>query len=183
MKNSLTSIFSFGWFKLVLAINIMFAIGWFISDATGITFGWLGAVIWTVITIFSATFGVIYFAQFVTPIAGDEGWWSGLLLIYRTHTSSSRQANQPKTEKSPRRRQRGKSSASAKPAQQISSFKSLRAGILKTHQVAAIEFKNKYVGSRGPGFIQLQEKEKIRGTVCFPFFIAFFKLLNSYNEK
>lgn len=163
MRNSLRNLFRQGWFKITLAIILMFGIGWYISDSVGVNFGWLGAFIWIVITIFTATFGIIYFAQFITPTAGDSGWWEGLRLIFTSLSNTPPTSAAAKPKENTRRRQRTQTAVTHINQNQLPpSFKTLKAGILRTHQVIATVYKGKYGGAKGPGFVRLRDKEIVR---------------------
>ena len=164
---SLSSLLSFGWVKIFLAIVILFGIGWYISDSLGVPFGWLGTLFWIAITLFTAIFGIIYFAQFLTPIAGDMGWRQGMTLILRAlSTPAPRNTHTVKENKSKKgggRRRRKKMASTTpvprSPDQPPPSFRAIRAGILRTYQVFALVRGRKYIGSRGPGFVILNDEK------------------------
>ena len=169
MKN-LRSLYNHGWFRVLLAIVLLSSISLYIRDSRGVTFGLLGVFFWLAVALFSATFGVIYFAQFLTPIAGDNGWWQGISLIRRAFGSSppadTRNVEERKEKKGRRRRKKTVASATpVNPDAPPPSFKTLRAGILRPYQAFALVRGKKYVGARGPGFVVLNPKEKIRHTI------------------
>ena len=162
---------SIGWFRTFLAFILLCGAGWYISDSLGVGFGWLGTLFWVVIATFTATFGIIYFAQFLTPIAGDDGWWKGLFLIFRAFSAPAPENSRTVIEEKPKKGQRGRRRKTVttvvhrNPDEPPPSFKTLRAGILRTFQVFALVQGGKFTGSRGPGFVTLEEKEKVRHVI------------------
>ena len=167
---SLGSLFSHGWVKLLLAFVLLSSVSWYIRDSRGVQFGLLGVIFWLAVALFAATFGVIYFAQFLIPIPGDHGWWQGIYLIRRGMGTSPPENTRTVTEKKEKngRRRRKKTVAHEAPPNPDApppSFKTLKAGILRPYQVFALVRGKKFVGSRGPGFVILQPKEVIRHTI------------------
>ncbi len=166
---SLSLLLNLGWFKLTLALALLFGMGWFISDSLGVTFGWIGTLIWVVISLFTAVFGIIYFAQFLTPIAGNDGWWTGLHLILRAFNKptpqNTRTVEEEKEKKGRRRRKTVTVAAPKNPNDPPPSFKTLNAGILRTYLIFSLVKKGKYIGANGPGFIILKDKESIRHVI------------------
>ncbi len=168
---SLGSLLSIGWVRISLAFILLCGVGWYISDSVGVGFGWLGALFWVVIATFTATFGIIYFAQFLTPIAGDDGWWKGLFLIFRAFSAPAPQNSRTIIEEKPKKGQRGQRRKTVvtpvhrNPDEPPPSFKTLRAGILRTFQVFALVQGGKFAGSRGPGFVTLNENENVRHVI------------------
>ncbi len=138
----------------------MIGIGAYISDSVGFRFGWLGVFIWGGVTLFAGTFGLIYFAQFITPTAGEDGWQEGLkLLLYSLNVTYPDTQNSSKRSDKRQRRQRSKAAKAPASDQLPPSFKTLKAGILRTHQVISTVYKGKYSGAKGPGFVHLRDKE------------------------
>lgn len=141
----------------------MIGIGGYISDSLGFRFGWLGVFIWGGAALFAGAFGLIYFAQFITPTAGEDGWQEGLKLLFQS-LSVTYPDTENRSENSNRRERRQRSGVVKAPAPDHlpPSFKTLKAGILRTHQVVSTVYKSKYGGTKGPGFVHLRDKEVIK---------------------
>lgn len=166
MIKNLLSIFRLGWLRVFLALALMIGIGAYISDSLGFQFGMLGVFIWGGAALFAGAFGLIYFAQFITPTAGEDGWQEGLKLLFQSLSITYPDTQNTSNKNNKRqRRQRSKSVKAPASGQLPPSFKTLKAGILRTHQVISTVYKGKYSGAKGPGFVHLREKELVKKLV------------------
>ena len=58
-------------------------IGWFWRDATGYPYEEFGALWWATAVFGAFLLAMLYYALFVLPIPGGEGWTEGLRLLTR----------------------------------------------------------------------------------------------------
>ncbi len=64
----------------------MGVISYLLEDALGVPYGLFGVIIWVSIFLVAFFFGLVYFAQFLLPIDGAEGWQEGLQLLTRIYS-------------------------------------------------------------------------------------------------
>ncbi len=150
---------------LILVAIILTVIGLYLEDARRVPYNTFGGIVWFTVFIVSFLFGLLFFAQFVLPLRGNEGWSEGLRLLWRHYTTLGQQyldtlfGPKPAPQfKSRRRRQNvPKSNHLGLPA----SFTKLKAGILKSHQVLALVKGSQFIRPAGPGFVMLFKKENV----------------------
>lgn len=149
---------------LILAALLVTAVGLTLNDAVGVSFGATISTVWFAVLIVSFLFGLLFYARFILPLHGSEGWGEGLRLLLRHYTNQAdRYLNNLFTAGGPpeRKSRRGsKKKPSTDPLALPASFTTLRAGILKSHQVLALGKRNQYLRPVGPGFTLLFRKEK-----------------------
>jgi regulator of protease activity HflC (stomatin/prohibitin superfamily) len=150
-----------GVFGLILALVIMGAIGRFLSDATGYAYGWFGMFWWTTAVFVPFLLGLLYFALFVLPIPGVEGWAEGMRLIWRNYISPPRRPEPAK----PPARKKGETAVDPHLADLPPSFASLRCGITRSHQALALVKGARFSRSGGPGFVTLYKGEGVAQVV------------------
>jgi regulator of protease activity HflC (stomatin/prohibitin superfamily) len=154
-----------GMLLLIQAISVLTGIGLYLKDFNEVPFGYFGGFIWSAMLLASFVFGLLYFAQFLLPLTGNEGWSEGLRLLTRhccldpipaRVSPGQRKANKSKVKASS-----GESRQRELPA----SFSSLRAGILNSYEVLALTKGSGFARPAGPGFVMLYRKEEIAGIV------------------
>lgn len=150
---------------LILAAIILAFIGFLFGDARQVPYGIWGALFWGGAAVISFAFGLLYYAQYVLPLHGLEGWSEGLRLLWRYQiilmnqymdrlfapgASTSRQrAAAPSVPPDPRL------------AELPPSFQTLAAGIVKGHQVLTVTKGSGFVRPAGPGFVMLYKNESV----------------------
>ena len=143
---------------LLLAMFILGGLGWFWKDATGYPYRYYGAIWWVTAVFMSFTLGFLYYALFVLPIPGGEGWAEGLRLLTRNYLSPP-----PKADANSKGR-RKKTKTAVMPhhlADLPSSFFYLGSGMVRDHQALAIVKGGGFSRAAGPGFVTLFKKEVI----------------------
>ena len=150
---------------LILAAIILTVIGLYLEDARRVPYNTFGGIVWFTVLIVSFLFGLLFFAQFVLPLRGNEGWSEGLRLLWRHYTTQGQQYLDnlfgPRPTAPPNKpRRRGKSAPKSNKLGLPASFTALRAGILKSHQILALVKGSQFIRSAGPGFVMLFKKEK-----------------------
>lgn len=166
MSNNRTSL-NINVLYIAIAAIVVAAIGYALKDSFGVQLRLFGALFWLSVTAIAFIFVLLYFAQYITPLGGNEGWWQGWYLMVRAYfTAPAPGARLPGngTESSKQRRSRKKTARQAQ-EELPPSFKSLKAGLLRPYQVLAITKGKQYIGPKGPGFILLGRKEKVRKIV------------------
>ena len=143
--------------SLAIALLLLFFVGRILRDAQGQAHLWLVSWSWLVIAIITFLLGLIYYAQFVSPLRGEEGWAEGVRLLLEAyfHQAEKRFAR-PKTDK-----KKAKAPLPPDVEKLPASLKSLKAGFIKGHQVLAITKGSSYVRPAGPGFVVLYRGEQI----------------------
>jgi len=161
-KNKLTP--NLNVFIIIIVAIVAAAIGYTLDDSLGVQLELLGALFW--LSVFGATFVfvLLYFAQFITPLGGSDGWWQGWYLMVRAYfTSPSASVRLPgKSAKKDRKQKRKRKKKQSAKEELPPSFVTLNAGLLRPYQVIAVTKGKQYVGSKGPGFVMLGIKEQAR---------------------
>lgn len=142
---------------LLLALLLLLFLGRYLRDAQGADHEWLVSWSWLIIASITFVLGLIYYAQFVSPLRGEEGWVAGLFLLFEAYIELA--------EKRFERPQASNKLPKAPVPPEIeklpASLKSLNAGFIRGHQVLAITQGSSYVRPAGPGFVVLYRGEKI----------------------
>ncbi len=146
-----------GIFGLLLALLLLIFLGRFLRDAQGVNHQWLVSFSWLLIASITFLLGLIYYAQYVSPLRGEEGWVAGLLLLFEAYIKVAEKRLEPsQTDK------KKKKTASESEIDKLSaSLKSLNAGFIKGHQVLALTSGSSYKRPAGPGFVVLFRGEQI----------------------
>lgn len=147
---------------LILALVIMGAIGRFLQDATGYPYGWFGMFWWTTAVFVPFLLGLLYFAMFVLPTPGMEGWAEGLRLLWRNYLSPPRR---PDPTQSAAKKKKGETAVAPHLADLPPSFTSLRCGLTRSHQALALVKGARFSRAAGPGFITLYKGESVAQVV------------------
>jgi len=159
-------------FVIIIIALIVAAIGYALNDSLGAQLELFGALFW--FSVFGVTFifVLLYFAQFITPLRGSDGWWQGWYLMLRAYfttpaASIKLPGRRAKKKRAPGKRRRRQDKKKAQPAQETlpPSFALLNAGLLRPYQVIAVSKGKQYVGPKGPGFTILGRKENARKLV------------------
>jgi hypothetical protein len=142
------------WGFLVTAVALIVSAA-FLHDFYGMRLGWVGSYIWFLAIAFSFGLTVVYHALFLTPKRGETGWRQAvdLLLIFYV-----RQAIRIISFGAKPQAKRSESDAPAIPA----SFEKVRAGIIPSHQAAAMVKDGIFTRADGPGYVKLNKGEKVR---------------------
>lgn len=130
--------------------------GFFFTDYRGVNFGGIITIVWYVGFITSFILLLLYFALYVLPPHKNESWWEGVIMIWRGITN---QITIPGGLTNSRTK--SYTPLSTEEAAIPVSFKLLKAGILRSHQVLAIAQGSQYVRAAGPGFVRLRRGERI----------------------
>ena len=133
-------------------------VGWFLKDATGYPYRYYGAMWWATAVFGAFLVGMLYYALFVLPIPGSEGWTEGLRLLTRNFFSPP-----PKVDQSGKSK-RKKAKTAVMPehlADLPSSFFYLDSGMVPSYQALAVVQKGGFSRAAGPGFVILFKKELI----------------------
>lgn len=142
---------------LLLALLVLIFLGRYLRDTQGVSHEWLVSYSWLFIAVITFTLALIYYAQYVSPLRGEEGWVAGLILLLEAYIKVAEQRlERPQTDK-----KKKKSSLSSEIDKLPASLKSLNAGFIKGYQVLAITRGSSYVRPAGPGFVVLYRGEQI----------------------
>lgn len=149
---------------LILAALVAMSIGLTLRDALGVRYGTIISTVWFAVLIVSFLFGLLFYARFILPLQGSEGWGEGLRLLLRHYTLQAERyldnLFMPRTKPKRKSRRGSKKKTTSDPLDLPPSFTTLNAGILKSHQVLALGKRNQYLRPVGPGFTLLYRKEK-----------------------
>lgn len=142
---------------LLLALLVLIFVGRYLRDAQGVAHQWLVSFSWLIIVSITFVLALIYYAQYISPLRGEEGWVAGLILLFEAYIKAAEQRlERPKTDK-----KKKKSTVPPEVNKLPASLKSLKAGFIKGYQVLAITRGNRYVRPAGPGFVVLYKGEQI----------------------
>ncbi len=138
-------------FLLLLLIVILPLLAGLISkDYRGVSYGWFITIFWLAASFFAFCFSLIYFAQFVLPHQEGKSWNDGITMLLRSIVQFL-----------PWRPQWYLPSDFPGHEHLPSSFNSLRAGLLHSHQAVAINKGTSYARADGPGFVSLSSGEYV----------------------
>lgn len=147
---------------LGLTMAFFGAIGWFLKDATGYPYRIYGVYWWAGVVFIAFTVGLLYYALFVLPIAGNEGWTEGLRLLTRNFLT-------PPVKAGAKPKGRSKKVKTAVMPHHLAdlppSFLSLGSGIVRNYQALALTKGGGFSRPAGPGFVTLFKKEVIAQVV------------------
>ncbi len=141
---------------LIIIMALAGFIGWFLKDATGYPYHAYGLVWWATAVFITFTLGLLYYALFVLPIPGNEGWAEGLRLLVRNYIKPP-----PRVEKEPRRRKKQENPLPTHLQELPASFKYLGSGTVRSHHVLALIKGGSFARPAGPGFVILFKNEVI----------------------
>ena len=141
---------SAGFLLLILIVVLAIVAGLFFKDYRQVPYGWIIGLVWLMASFFAFGFGILYFAQFILPHHESESWIEGVNMLLRSATHSG-----PRPKRSLK--------AAEYPGQENlpSSFDTLRAGILRSYQVLAINKGSRFARPAGPGFVRLAGGESV----------------------
>jgi hypothetical protein len=141
--------------SILLLLLVIFLLsvagGLFFKDYRQVPYGWFITIIWLATGFFSLAFGILYYAQFILPHHEGESWLEGVAMLLRGGT---RLAAPP-----PKRTNKSEDYPGQK--QLPPSFDSLRAGVLRSHQVLSLHKGTKFARAVGPGYVRLSTGESI----------------------
>ena len=135
---------------LILIVVSPIVAGLFFKDYRQVPYGWILSIIWLMASFFAFGFGILYFAQFILPQHEGESWIEGVNMLLRSATHSG-----------PRSTRSQKSAEYPGQENLPPSFDSLKAGILRSYQVLAINQGARFIRPAGPGFIRLAVGENV----------------------
>lgn len=142
---------------LILALVILSAIGRFLADATGHRYGLFGLFWWAAAVFVPFLLAMLYYALFVLPNPGVEGWAEGLRLLWRNYLVMPRRPETTKRLPKP-----GEQTAVPPHLAGLTpSFTSLRCGIIRSHQALALVKGGRFSRPTGPGFVVLYKGEGV----------------------
>jgi regulator of protease activity HflC (stomatin/prohibitin superfamily) len=143
---------------LLLALLLLLLVGAFLEDSQGVSHEFLVSVSWLFIATLAFLLLLIYFAQYVSPLRGEEGWAAGFLLLLQAYMK----AGEKRLEFSSEDKKKKKKSAARSDVDTLpSSLKSLHAGFIRGYEVLALTRGSSYVRPAGPGFVVLYKGEQI----------------------
>lgn len=149
---------------LIVVAIVVTAVGMFLNDATGEPYQTILGIVWAAALIVSFLFGLLYYARYILPQPGSEGWAEGLRLLYRHYTTQAdhylNNLSGPRPKKQRISRQKQKTAAASGLLPLPSSFTLLKAGTLQSYQILGLAQGNQYSRAAGPGFTLLNRKEK-----------------------
>ncbi len=158
---------SIGALGLLLAGTAVAIIGYLLRDSLGVAFGGWGAFIWVLALLFSFMFGLLYYSQFILSLGGGEGWSQGLTLLWRYYSQQAEKYLKSFTDPKPKQKKRRivTDKPVSDPEALSQTFKSLKAGMVHSHQALAIDKKGGFQRAAGPGFVMLMAKESVREVI------------------
>ncbi len=135
---------------IIATLLLSILAGLFFKDYREVPYGWFLTLIWLVAAFFSLAFGILYYARFILPHHEGESWLEGVAMILR---GGFQLGPPPQPSK--------KSEDFSGQKELATCFYSLRAGILKSHQVLAINRGTQFARAAGPGYVRLGTGEII----------------------
>lgn len=141
--------FAPGPITLFFAVVLAALVGSLLHDARGVPFGYLGGILWGGALLASFILTILYVGRRVTAYESTSGWSDAVRLIGSAFLS--RAATQPHTPI-----QADPSGLYVPP-----SFKTLGAGVLPSHEAAAIVRGGRFARAAGPGLVMLSQGETV----------------------
>ncbi|MCA9924097.1 MAG: hypothetical protein KC419_15545 [Anaerolineales bacterium] len=167
MNNNGNQRSEFGALGLLFAVAVLGFFAAFLQDTKGVSYENLGALVWIGATLIAFVLGLLYFAQFVLPLQGQDDWALGFELLVRFYgklterfiAPTSRPDSQRRS--GPRRRGEKSKRAQRKTAVLPSSFTEVSGGMVLGHQVLSLLKGGGFSRAAGPGFVQLFKGERV----------------------
>lgn len=149
-----------GTLGLMTAAAILSALVLFTADSRGVPYESFGVLIWLGALTASFIFGLLYFAQFVLPLRGQDGWAQGFWLLLQHYNLLGQQFLNSLSAPKPKI---GSPPPPIDPtwAELWPSFFNLRAGFVKSHHALALAKGTGFSRAAGPGFVVLFRDEAI----------------------
>lgn len=155
-----------GVLALLLALTAVSLVAYFLEDSLEVPYHAWGAFIWATALLVAFLFGVLYFSQFILPIGGGEGWSQGLILLLRHYVQQGQRYLESLMQPSqPQKRRVIGDKPISDPDALPETFKTLKAGMVRSHQVLALEKRGRFQRPAGPGFIMLSAGESVRTVI------------------
>lgn len=142
---------------LLAVLVLLFVVGAFLADTQGVRHESLVSVSWLLIVILTFLLVLIYYAQYVSPLRGEEGWWAGFVLLLQAYLKAAEERFVAASDARTKKKTVGSTAVDKLP----DSLKTLNAGFIRGYQVLAITRGSSYVRPAGPGFVVLYNREKI----------------------
>lgn len=151
---------------LLLAGTAVALIGYLLKDSLGFPLRFWGAFIWLMALGLAFMFGLLHVSQHILSLGGGEGWSQGLTLLLRYYLQEAKNYLKSLTAPKPTQRRRLLTDKPiSDPDALAETFKTLKAGMVHSHQALAIDKKGGFHRAAGPGFIMLTGKESVRAVV------------------
>jgi hypothetical protein len=148
-----TGAWGFAFVSIILLIMVYYS-----RDYYDIRLGLLGVYLWALAIGLSFCLSLAYYALFILPKRGSDGWQEAvrLLVTFYIHQASRLIGFGKKLE-----------SKNPNPnAPEIPySFTKVKAGIVESHQAAALTADGAFVRASGPGYVKLNKNETVRELV------------------
>ncbi|MCB8942583.1 MAG: hypothetical protein H6658_02290 [Ardenticatenaceae bacterium] len=137
-------------------------IAYFLRDYLQIQYGYFGSLIWITVLGASFFFSLLYFAQFLLPLEGMEGWTEGLRLLSRAYFGDTTPNTRPLPAPPP---SDDNTAPPPRPTLLPPSFPTLKAGIIRSHYALALSRGQGFSRPTGPGFVMLHPREAITDVI------------------
>lgn len=132
----------------IIALSII--AGLFFKDYRQVPYAWFIVIIWLAASFFALAFGILYYAQIILPHHEGESWLEGVAMMLRGGTNLA---------PPPKRSAKGEDFPGQKHLP--TSFDSLRAGVLQSHQVLLLNIGTRFARAAGPGYVRMTTGESI----------------------
>lgn len=141
-----------GTVAFILAIILPIIAAFLFVDYLGVPYGAAIWAIWTFAALVSFGLGLIFFGQFVLPYQKDYSWLNGIRMLWRNVVRSV-----PTSSTSAKKRQEPRPEGRPIPT----SFKLVKAGNLRSNEVAVVVKGGQFVRTDGPGFVRLDGSQAV----------------------
>jgi regulator of protease activity HflC (stomatin/prohibitin superfamily) len=143
---------------LLLALLLFSGLGLLLQDSRGVAYGPVGALIWGGAVAVTFLLGIVYLSRWLLPLRGNIGWSEGFSLLLRNYLLGITSFIYGQDRTSPDDLAMKKKA----PVTELPpSFKYLGAGMLPSHQAAAIMRGRSFSRATGPGLVFLEPGESI----------------------
>ena len=155
---------------LLITAVILAIIAYYLRDFIKVQYGSFGSFIWLVVLAATVFFSLLYYAQFLLPLEGMEGWTEGLRLLTRTYFGGTPIPNTrtpPIAILPPADGDADEANSNVEPTRPKlpSSFTTLKAGIVRSHHALALARGQGFSRPAGPGFVMLHPREVITNVI------------------
>jgi regulator of protease activity HflC (stomatin/prohibitin superfamily) len=149
----------------LLATAVLLGItAYYLNDSLQVRYGFFGSLIWFIVLAAAFFFSLLYFAQFLLPTEGMDGWVTGLRLLSRSYFEGALPAPNQRP-LSPTLPTNIIEENEALPITLSASFLTLKAGIVRSHYALALARGQSFSRPAGPGFVMLNPKEIITNVI------------------
>ncbi len=154
-----------GAIRLFVAVLLAGFLGLIWKDYLQVPFGLLGSIVWVGALLIAFSFGLLFYARFILPIPGNEGWTEGLYLLLRHYSQQANRFMAHLVTPPPSKRHELPEPTVVSRYALPQSLETLGAGMVPSHLALSLAKGTAFSRAAGPGFVILYRGEEIEDVI------------------